>query len=183
MASVWSLFSGGLLAAPAGLNPYLPLLFAAVMARYTDRFQPRSPYGFIGQTWFVVLAGLLFLAHIFLDKMFVPGDSLSTVPSERDGRLWVGTLHDLGLTILGPASGALLMGAVERAFSAPWVLVGPMLGALLAALAYVGKRTLRHRLSDRFGPFSNLLLSAMEDALVAVLCLGGVLLSPTVGAA
>lgn len=183
MAAVWSLFSGGLLAAPAGLNPYLPLLFAAVLARYTERFQPRPPYNFIGQTWFMVLAGLLFLAHIFLDKMFVPGDSLSTAPSERNRRLWVGTLHDLGLTILGPVSGALLMGAAERAFTAPWVLVGPMLGALLAALACVGKRALRHRLSGRFGPLSNLLLSAMEDALVAVLCLGGVLLSPPAGGA
>jgi len=181
MSGILTLLSGMLLAAPAGLNPYLPLLLVSVLAHYTERFQLQAPYGFLGQTWFMVLVGLLFLVHIFMDKTFMPGDSWATAPAGRDRRLWVGAFHDLGQMVLGPLSGALLLGAAERVFPPSWPLMGPMLGALLAALAYVGKRALRRRLAGRWEPFGNLLLSAVEEVVVVLVSVAGILLGPSAG--
>jgi hypothetical protein len=171
-----SLVSAVLMSAPAGLNPYLPLLFTSVIARYTDRFAPRPLFGFVGETWFVTLAGVLFLANVFLDKVFVPGDSLAVPSRERDRRRWLGAIHDLGQMILGPLSGAILMGASDHFFPESVPLLAPMLGALLAALAYVGKRAWRHRWSERWGGFSNLLFSTFEDSAAALLSVLGILL-------
>jgi len=171
-----SLVAGLLLAAPAGLNPYLPLLMVAAMARFSSFYRPAPATGFLGETWFLVLAGLLFLINTLLDKSFVPGDSLSVPPAQRTRRLWVGAFHDLGQMLLGPAAGALLAGATSRFFPSSWLLVAPMLGALVAALVYTGKRTLRHRLAGRWGPFTNMLLSVFEDMAVVFTCLAGLLL-------
>ncbi len=171
-----TLLAALLLAAPAGLNPYLPLLMVAAMARFSSFYQPAPALGFLGSTWFLVLAGVLFLANTLLDKAFVPGDSLPVPPARRSRRLWLGALHDLGQMLLGPASGALLAGATSRFFPAGWFLAAPMLGALLAALVYTGKRALRHRLAGRWGPFTNLLLSLLEDGAVVFTCLAGLLL-------
>jgi hypothetical protein len=148
----------------------------AAMARFTGFYEPVAPLGFLGQTWFLVLAAVLFLANTFLDKAFVPGESLLVPPGRRSRWLWVGALHDLGQMLLGPAAGALLAGATSRFFPPSWPLVAPMLGALLAALAYTGKRALRHRLAGRRGPFTNMLLSVCEDSAVVFLCLAGLLL-------
>jgi len=179
---ILSLLSGSLLAAASGLNPYLPLLIASVMARYAGRFHPRFGYAFLGETWFVALAAGLFLADIFLDKIFLPGDSLAVPPRQRSRRLWIGAIHDLGQMVLGPVGGALLLGAAERVFPPAWPLVAPMLGVLLAALVYVGKRSLRHRLSRRpaktLGPLANMLLSTIGDLVVVLLCTVGLLLGP-----
>jgi hypothetical protein len=173
---ILTLVAALLLAAPAGLNPYLPLLMAAAMARFSSFYLPAPALGFLGETWFLVLVGVLVLANTLLDKAFRPGDSLAVLPAQRDRRLWVGSLHDLGQMLLGPAAGALLAGATSRFFPSGWFLVAPMLGALLAALVYTGKRALRRRLAGRWGPFSNMLLSVMEDLAVVLSCLGGLLL-------
>lgn len=176
MTEALSLLSAVLLALPAGLNPYLPLVVVSVMARYSDRFHLEAAYGFLGQTWLLVAATLLFLVNIFADKVFLPGDSLSVPAAQRDRRGWAGAIHDLSQMVLGLLSGALLMGAAERVFPSSWPLLALMLGALLAALAYAGKRTLRHRLAGRFGPLTNLLLSTLEDSVVLLVSVAGVLL-------
>lgn len=181
MSQLVVFFSATLLAGSAGLNPFLPLFVVGVISRYTGRFEPVAPYGFVGETWLVVAAGVLFLLHIFSDKLFVPGDSLGTPPGERDRRAWIGVVHDLGQMLLGPLIGALLMGTTDRFFPPSWPLAAPMLGALLAALVYVGKRAWRHRLSDRWGPFSNLLLSTLEDVAALLLTLVGIVLMQVCG--
>jgi hypothetical protein len=147
--------------------------------RYTARFEALAPFGFLGETWFLAAASVLFLANLFLDKIFTPGDSLSTPPGERDRRLWLGTAHDLGQIVLGPVSAIVVMAASDRAygfFPSNLPLVAPMIGMLLAGLFMAGKRTLRHRLADRWGPFSNLFLGVLEDAAVVLLCGIGILL-------
>lgn len=170
-----TLLAALLLAAPAGLNPYLPLLMAAALARFSSFYHPAGPLEFIGATWFLVLAGALFLANTFLDKRFRPGDSLAVPPAQRTPSLWVGAVHDLGQMLLGPAAGALLAGATSRFFPQSWILVAPMLGALAAAVVYVGKRALRRRLAGRWGILSNILLSVLEDIVVVFACLAGFL--------
>ncbi len=175
-AAVASLFAALLLAGAAGFNPYLALMFVAALARYSGQFQLLPPYGFLSRTWMVGLAAVLFLANIFLDKMFLPGDSLATPVAQRDRRCWVGAIHDAAQMVLGPLVAALLAGATSRIFPPSWFLLAPMLGVLLAGLAYAGKRRLRRVWGGRWGPFTNVLLSALEDAVVLVLCLGGLLL-------
>jgi hypothetical protein len=173
---IFSLLAALLLAAPAGLNPYLPLLMAAAMARFSSFYQPMAPLGFLGATWFLVLAAALFLANTLLDKYYRPGESLVVPRAQRNRRLWVGAFHDLGQMLLGPAAGALLAGATSRFFPSSWPLVAPMLGALAAGLVYVAKRALRRRLATRWGAFSNMLLSVFEDIAVVAFCLTGLLL-------
>lgn len=171
-----TLLAALLLAAPAGLNPYLPLLIVSALARFSSFYQPVPPLSFLGQSWFMLLVGALFLTNALLDKAFLPGDSLLVPPSRRNRRLWVGALHDLGQMLLGPAAGALLAGATSRFFPSGWFLAAPMLGALLSALVYTGKRALRHHLSGRWGPFTNMFLSLLEDVAVVLTCLAGLLL-------
>ncbi len=170
-------FCGGLLlAAPAGLNPYLPLLFLSVMSRPGGFFRPVSPFEFLGETWCIALFALLFLFHILSDKAFVPGEALLTPLRGRTRRDWIGFFHNLGLIVLGPLGAALVMLASNRTFPPSWFLLPPMLGILLAALLYTGKRSLRHRLAGRWGPLTNILLSLGEDVLVVLSCLAGLLL-------
>ncbi len=174
-----ALLGGALLAAPAGLNAYLPLLIVAVVARFSGSLRLAAPFGFLGETWWLLLVGALFLVHVFLDKVFLPGDSLATPAAQRSRRTWVGACHDMGQILLGPLSAALLLAAVNAAH--PFLpgnlpLIPPMLGALLAALLYFGKRSLRRRWAHRWGPFSNILLSALEDVVAVLLALAGLLL-------
>lgn len=173
---ILSLAAALLLAAPAGLNPYLPLLLAAAMARFSGFYHPVAPLAFLGATWFLVLVAVLFLANTFLDKYYRPGESLVVPPAQRDRRLWVGAFHDLGQMLLGTAAGALLAGATSCFFPSSWLLVAPMLGALAAGLVYAGKRSLRRCLASRWGVLSNMLLSVFEDIAVVVCGLVGLLL-------
>ena len=173
--SIVSLIAAMLLAASAGLNPYLPLMIVAVMA-YSGNLTLPPPFGFVGRIWFVILAALLFLVNVFLDKAFLPGDSLATPVAQRSRRAWAGVAHDLGQMLLGPLAGAVLMWAISGFLPQTWPLVAPMLGILLAALVYTGKRALRRRLAGRLGPFTNLLMSAIEDVAVVMLCVAGLLL-------
>lgn len=171
-----SLLAAVLLAAPCGLNPYLPPLFLAAMLRSGGAIRVGSGMDFLGQTWFLALAAALFLVNVFLDKVFRPGDSLAT-PRGRGRRWhWLGKAHDVGQMILGPLAGGLLMVAVCRAFSADLFLIAPMVGLLLAALVYAGKRALRYRFSGRLGPLSNILFSVLEDVVVALFCVVALLL-------
>lgn len=179
MPNVLTFVSTLLIAAPAGLNPYLPLVFVAAMVRYTGRFEAPPPFGFLGATWFLVVVSLLFLGNIFLDKIFVPADSLTTPVAERDRRLWVGAIHDVAQIVAGLLSAAVVMAASDRAhgfFPSSWPLIAPMIGLILAGLFLSGKRMLRHEMGHRWGPFSNLLLSVLEDAVAALLCATGMLL-------
>lgn len=176
MDIVLSLCGSLLLAAPAGLNPYLPLLFLSVMSRPGGSFRPVSPFEFLGESWCIALFAFLFLLYVFSDKAFIPGESLLSPVRGRTRRLWLGFFHDLGQIVLGLLGAALVMLASNRTFPPSWFLLAPMLGVLLAALLYAGKRTLRHRLAGRWGPFTNILLSLAEDVLVVLSCLAGLLL-------
>ncbi len=176
-----SFLAAFLLALSAGLSPYLPLLLVSAIAGYGGRLALREPFAFIEARWFTILAGLLLLADLFLDKRFVPGDSLATPPRERDRRTWLGALHDLGQMLLGPAGAALLMAATDYLFPPSLPLVAPMLGLLVAALVYTAKRFWRHRYADRWGPFSGILMSTLEDTTAALLGVGGVVLGIMAG--
>ncbi|MGC8874482.1 MAG: DUF4126 domain-containing protein [Chloroflexia bacterium] len=171
-------FLGGLLWAMAGgLNPFLPLFVAAAMARFTNRFQPLPRYAFLGETWFVVTAGILLLAELFLDKMYLPGVSLAVPAGERDRKKWLGAMHDLSQMLLGPLAGALVLAASDRVFPASWFLVAPMVGALVAGAVYAARRSLRQRLVLRWAtpvqPLGNLFLSTMGDLIAVLISVAG----------
>lgn len=172
-----SFFRGLLWATAGGLNPFLPLLLASAMARFTGQFRPLPRYAFLGESWFLVAAGILLLAELFLDKLYLPGESLVVPPEERDRKKWVGAAHDLVQMLLGPLGGALVLGASDRVLPAAWFLVAPMAGALAAGAAYAAKRALRQRLVLRWAPplrpLGNLFLSAMGDLISALVCVAG----------
>ncbi len=166
--SLIALVASLLLAAVAGLNPYLPLFILAVMSRFTGQVQLNPGYGFLKEYWFIALTGLLFLLNIFGDKIFLPGDSIATPTAERTRKTRIGVAHDLGQMILGPLAGALLLGATSPWRPASMPLLPLMMGVLLAALVYAGKRAVRHRLQGRLGIFSNQLWSIAEDLVVVM---------------
>ncbi len=174
---MFSLLRGLLWATAGGLNPFLPLLLASAMARFTGRFQPLPRYAFLGETWFVIVAGVLLLAELFLDKIYLPGESLVVPPQERDRKKWVGAAHDLGQMLLGPIGGALVLGASDRVLPPAWFLIAPMVGALASGAVYAAKRALRQRLVLRWAPslqpLGNLFLSAVGDLISALVCAAG----------
>jgi|GEM_PF-1564441 hypothetical protein len=175
-----TLLTGLFWAAAGGLNPFLPLLFASVLARFTGRFHPVPRYAFLGEAWFVALAGILLLSELFLDKIYLPGESLGVPARERDRKKWVGALHDLVQMLLGPLGGALILGACDRVLPAAWFLIAPMLGALVAGAAYAAKRALRQRLVLRWAaplrPLGNLFLSTIGDLIAALACVAGLVI-------
>ena len=65
------------LAAPAGLNAYLPLLIAALVDRFSSRINLDSPFDFLSSTWGIVILTLLVTVEVVVDK--IPGiDHLTT---------------------------------------------------------------------------------------------------------
>jgi len=175
-AAFATLLAGMFLAAPCGLNPFLPALFLAASSLLGGGTDLNAGLDFIGRPWFVAIVAAMFLAHVFSDKVFLPGDSLATPRAQRTRKQWVGVFHDLAQMLLGPLGGALLLAAVCRAFPANLFLLAPMLGLLLAALVYVGKRALRRRYVGRLGMLGNLLLSLVEDTAVAISCVAALIL-------
>ena len=66
MASV--LLTGIGLAAPAGLNAYLPLLIVALAGRFSDLIVLERPYDFIASGWGIAIIVFLLTIELVVDK-------------------------------------------------------------------------------------------------------------------
>ena len=67
----FALLTGLGLAAPAGLNAYIPLLVLALAARFSTAVTLASPFDVLSSTWAIVILLVLLTVELVVDK--VPG--------------------------------------------------------------------------------------------------------------
>lgn len=144
----YALLTGLGLAAPAGLNAYIPLLTLALADRATDRVTLHPPYDALSSTPVILLLVVLLTIEIVVDK--VPG---------------VDHLNDLVQTIVRPAAGAILMLAAGSSAVELSPVVLAILGILAAGALHAAKAAARPAstlgTAGLFTPF----ISMGEDAL------------------
>jgi hypothetical protein len=152
-------FLSGLgVAAPAGLNAYLPLLIVALADRFSNSINLDRPYDFLSSN--VGLAILIFLVsvEVIVDK--IPG---------------VDHANDLIQSIIRPAAGAFLMMAVNSDGGSLNPVVAMLVGLLAAGGVHAAKATARPAVTVTTGGLGNPLVSVAEDGFAALMALSAIL--------
>ena len=136
--------TGITLAAPAGVNAYIPLL-AVALAERLGWVTLRQPFDVMGQWWFIALVAVLLTGELVADK----------VPA-------VDHVNDVIQTFVRPAAGGLVavassgQGRVE-----PWLLLGA--GVLIAGGVHAVKASARPVINATTGGTGAPVVSTIED--------------------
>lgn len=147
----YAFLSGLGLAAPAGLNAYLPLLIVALADRFTDAINLDRPYDFLSSTWGIAVLILLVSIEVIVDK--IPG---------------VDHLNDLIQSVLRPAAGAFLMMASNSDGGSLNPVVAMLIGLVAAGGVHAVKAGTRPAVTVSTGGLGNPLVSMVEDGVAAV---------------
>lgn len=145
-----ALLTGLGLAAPAGLNAYIPLLVLALAARLTDQVTLTAPYDVLASTPVIVLLLVLLTIEVVADK--IPG---------------VDHANDLVQTFVRPAAGAILVLAATGAANVSPAIAVP-LGILSAGTVHAAKATARPAVTIGSAGMFNPLVSVGEDMLATI---------------
>ena len=144
-----ALLTGLGLAAPAGLNAYLPLLVVALVDRFSGVLDLDRPYDFLSSNWGIAIITVLLTIEVVVDK--IPGADHA---------------NDLIQSAIRPAAGAVLaMAATQDAAVNP--VVAMVVGLVLAGGVHTAKTTARPAITLSTGGLGNPIASLVED-LVAV---------------
>ncbi|MFT4037410.1 MAG: DUF4126 domain-containing protein [Thermomicrobiales bacterium] len=147
------------LAAPAGLNAYIPLLVLALADRATDKITLHGPYDAISSNIGIAILVLLLTIEIMVDK--VPG---------------VDHINDLIQSFVRPAAGVI----VALASTSGVVSISPaimvILGLLLAGSVNAVKVTSRPAFTLGTGGVFNPFVSMAEDGIAVMTSLIAVFL-------
>jgi len=135
------------LAAPAGLNAYLPLLIFALAARFTNLVKLQRPYDFLTSWWAIAIILLLLTVEITVDK--VPG---------------LDHINDIFQSALRPAAGALLMMAATYHVASINPVVAMVIGLIVAGTVHSAKALTRPVITLSTGGLGNPIVSLVEDA-------------------
>lgn len=147
----YALLTGLGLAAPAGLNAYIPLLVLGLAARFSSTVTLGEPYDFLSSNLGLAIILVLLTIEIVVDK--VPG---------------LDHINDLFNTLIRPAAGALLvLSATSDAVSINPVL-GGILGIVAAGTVHAAKVATRATSTTTTAGLFNPVLSFGEDVLAAV---------------
>ena len=136
--------TGITLAAPAGVNAYIPLL-AVALSQHFGWVQLREPFDLLGSWWFIALVAVLLAVELVADK----------VPA-------VDHVNDAVQTFVRPAAGGLLAvsssgtGRVE-----PWLLL--VAGVLIAGGVHAVKAGARPLINASTGGVGAPVVSTVED--------------------
>jgi hypothetical protein len=147
--------TGAGLAAPAGLNAYIPLLTIGLLDRFTGLVTLSSPYDIISSDAGLIVLTLLLVIELFADA--IPG---------------LDTVNDLIQTGIRPATGAVLMlaaGNGENGFIDMHPILQALFGAGLAGVVHAVKATARPVVTVSTAGFGNAGVSTAENALALVL--------------
>ena len=145
------------LAAPAGLNAYLPLLVLALADRISDSVTLDRPYDFLSSTWGIVIITLLLTVEVVVDK--VPG---------------LDHANDLLGSVIRPAAGGVLAMAATADTAALNPVVAMVLGLLVAGSVHAAKATTRPAVTVATGGLGNPLVSMVEDAAAAMTAIAAI---------
>ena len=153
-----ALLTGLGLAAPAGLNAYIPLLVLALADRLSDRIALPPPFDAISSPPGLIVLLVLLTIEIAVDK--IPG---------------LDHANDLVQSAIRPATGALLLLATAGGTVIdPW-LAG-LLGAAVAGSVHAAKASIRPAVTLGSGGMFNPLISLGEDAIAVVASVGSIFL-------
>ncbi len=151
-----ALLTGLGLAAPAGLNAYLPLLILALADRLSSAVTLERPYTFLASNWGIAVITLLLTVEVVVDK--VPG---------------LDHANDLIQSAVRPAAGAILaMAATGGASINPALAM--ILGLLVAGAVHTAKTTTRPFVTLTTGGIGNPLVSVAEDVAAATAAIAAV---------
>lgn len=146
-----ALLTGLGLAAPAGLNAYVPLLILALADRLSSAVDLQRPYDALSSTWGIAIVTLLLTVEVVVDK--IPG---------------LDHANDLVQSAIRPAVGAVVaMAATSNAESLNPV-VPLVLGLLLAGAVHAAKAAARPVVTLATGGIGNPVVSIVEDGVAAV---------------
>jgi len=95
---VFEALTGSGLAAAAGLNAYIPLVVVGLLSRYTDWITLPSEWQWLGNSWVLLILGVLLAVDVVADKVPV-----------------VDHVNDILGTVVRPAAGGLAFGATANA--------------------------------------------------------------------
>jgi hypothetical protein len=154
-----ALLSGIGLAAPAGLNAYLPLLVLSLAARFSHSVTLERPYDLLESGWALGIITLLLTIEVVVDK--VPG---------------LDHANDLLQSVVRPAAGAVLAMAATSDSAAINPVLAMVLGLLAAGAVHTAKATTRPAITLATGGLGNPLVSMAEDAIAAITAIVAVFL-------
>lgn len=144
------LLSGLTLAAPAGLNAYIPLLGAALAQRF-GWLELEEPFDVLGSWWMIAIIVALLLVEIVADK----------VPA-------VDHANDAVQTVVRPVAGGILAVAASGTVDiSPWVLA--VAGVLIAGSVHAVKASARPAVNVSTAGVGTPVVSTIEDAVATVL--------------
>ena len=146
-----ALLTGVGLAAPAGLNAYLPLLILALADRFSAAVTLETPYDFLATNWGIAIITLLLTVEIVVDK--VPG---------------LDHANDLIQSAIRPAAGAVLAMAATSDAASINPVVALVLGLVAAGAVHTAKATTRPAITVATGGIGNPLVSIGEDLIAAL---------------
>ncbi len=136
--------TGIALAAPAGLNAYIPLLGAALAERF-GWLTLREPFDVLGEWWMIALIAALLVVEIVADK----------IPA-------VDHVNDAIQTFVRPAAGGVLAASASGAGTLSPVAFA-VVGVLLAGGVHVAKAAARPVINTTTGGVGAPVVSTAED--------------------
>jgi hypothetical protein len=139
------------LAAPAGLNAYIPLLALALADRATDRVTLNAPYDALSSNAGIAILLILLTIEVAVDK--VPG---------------LDHLNDIVQSFVRPAAGAVVALASTTGVVAINPAVMVLLGVVLAGSVNAVKVTTRPAVTVGTAGVFNPIVSIAEDAVAVV---------------
>ena len=141
--------SGLTLAAPAGLNAYIPL-FAVALGERLGWVQLREPFDALGSWWFIGLIAALLVVEVVADK----------VPA-------VDHANDVVQTVVRPAAGGLLaVSASNQGALEPVVML--VLGVLIAGGVHAVKASARPAVNVSTAGVGAPVVSTVEDVIALI---------------
>ena len=145
------------LAAPAGLNAYLPLLIVALVDRFSTKIDLDSPFDFLGSNWGIVILTVLVTVEVVVDK--IPG---------------IDHLNDLIQSVIRPAAGAFLMMAANSDGGKLNPVGAMVIGLVVAGGVHAGKALSRPAVTVTTGGLGNPIVSFAEDGLAALCAISAI---------
>ena len=139
------------LAAPAGLNAYIPLLALALADRATSRVTLGAPYDALSSNVGIAILVILLTIEVTVDK--IPG---------------VDHLNDIVQSFIRPAAGAIAALAATGGMAAIHPAIMVLLGLVLAGSVNVAKVTTRPAVTLGTAGVFNPLVSIAEDAVAII---------------
>lgn len=151
MDTLITILAGFGLAAPAGLNAWLPLFIVGLAARFTNLIHLNEPYSLLSNEWVLLALAILLFVEIMADK----------IPA-------VDSINDMIHTFIRPAAGAILFAAQNDVVNGIPPALALILGLLAAGSVHAVKATVRPLVTVSTAGLANPLVSILEDMLAAV---------------